>query len=84
MRLPIKRFSPPSCPLLIGVQEVSNLLATRVTNEEEEEVIAELEQLHREALGLPEVPIHSLPQKGMESNAEDRVPEREREAILSS
>jgi len=84
MRLPIKRFCHPSCPLLIGVQEVSNLLATRVTNEEEEQVIAELEQLHREALGLPEVPIHSLPQKDMESNAEDRVPERERQAILSS
>jgi len=85
MRLPIRRFSGPNyCPLLIGVQEVSNLLATRVTNEEEDEVLAELEQLHREALGLPEVPIHSLPQKGTETNLEDSVPAREREPILSS
>jgi hypothetical protein len=42
---------------------VSNLLATRVTNEEEDEVLEEFEQLQREALGLPEVPIHSLPQE---------------------
>ena len=34
-----------------------------MTNEEEEEVLEELEQLHREALGLPDVPIHTLPQK---------------------
>jgi len=50
-------------------KEVSNLLATRVTNEEEDEVLEEFEQLQREALGLPEVPIHSLPQ-------EDRIEER--------
>jgi hypothetical protein len=49
---------------------VSNLLATRVTNEEEDEVLEEFEQLQREALGLPEVPIHSLPQ------GEDRIRER--------
>ena len=39
------------------------MLASKVTNEEEEEVLEELEQLHREALGLPDVPIYTLPQK---------------------
>jgi hypothetical protein len=57
---------------------VSNLLATRVTNEEEEEVLEEFEQLQREALGLPEVPIYSLPQKD-DRVGESRVPERARE-----
>jgi hypothetical protein len=49
---------------------VSNLLATRVTNEEEDEVLEEFEQLQREALGLPEVLILSLLQ------GEDRINER--------
>jgi hypothetical protein len=50
-------------------------LATRVTNEEEEEVLEEFEQLQREALGMPEVPIHSLPQREEERVGEGRVPE---------
>ena len=45
------------------MKEVSELLATRVTNEEDEEVLEELEQMHREALGLPSVPAHQLPNK---------------------
>jgi hypothetical protein len=57
---------------------VSDLLATRVTNEEEEEVLEEFEQLQREALGLPEVPSHSLPQRE-DRVGESRVPERARE-----
>jgi hypothetical protein len=57
---------------------VSNLLATRVTNEEEEEVLEEFEQLQREALGLPEVPIYSLPQRD-DRVGESTVPERARE-----
>jgi hypothetical protein len=59
-------------------KEVSNLLAMRVTNEEEEEVLEELEQLHQEALGLPEAPIHLLPQKEPEVVG-DMVTERDRE-----
>jgi hypothetical protein len=59
-------------------------LATRVTNEEEEEVLEEFEQLQREALGLPEVPIHSLPQmedRIRESREPERATEEERIAI---
>jgi hypothetical protein len=51
-----------------------------VTNEEEEEVLEELEQMHREALGLPEAPIHALPQKEPEDKVDQNtVPEQERE-----
>ena len=57
---------------------MSNLLATRVTNEEEEEVLEEFEQLRREGLGLPEAPIHPLPQRQNRAR-EERVPERSRE-----
>ena len=70
------------------MQEVSRLLASRVTNEEEEEVLEEYEAMHREALGLPQVPIHSLPNKepGVEEHAhlpaqEER--EEERQAVLA-
>jgi hypothetical protein len=64
-------------------------LASRVTNEDEEEVLEEYEQMHREALGLPEVPIQDLPK------VPERVPrideteplpegmEEERQAILA-
>jgi charged multivesicular body protein 6 len=38
-------------------QEVSELLASKVTNEDEEGVLEELERMHLEALGLPTVPI---------------------------
>ena len=66
---------------------MSNLLASKVTNEEEEEVLEELEQLHREALGLPDVPIHTLPQKEPvkvdEPEVADSEREAEREAILA-
>jgi hypothetical protein len=64
---------------------VSNLLASRVTNEEEDEVLEEYEKMHREALGLPDVPIHTLPQKepGVKvpsvKVAGDTKPEQERE-----
>ena len=47
------------------------MLATRITNAEEDEVLEEYERLEREALGLPDVPIHTLPQK--EPTEEDRV-----------
>ena len=50
-------------------------------------MLEELEQLHREALGLPNVPIHALPQKDPGVNVdENTVPEREpdaRQAILA-
>jgi hypothetical protein len=62
------------------------LLASRVTNEEEDEVLEELERMHREALGLPDVPIHTLPQKEPTLKVgEDRVPEaeEERQAVLA-
>ena len=44
--------------------------------------------MQREALGLPEVPIHSLPQKqpGVEENTQVPVPEEpeeERQAVLA-
>jgi hypothetical protein len=63
-------------------------LASKVTNEEEEEVLEELEQLHREALGLPEVPIHRLPQKEPAGTVDEPAavePEREgeRQAMLA-
>ena len=65
------------------------MLASKVTNEEEEEVLEELEQLHREALGLPDVPIHTLPQKEPVSEVDEPVVaaeeerEGERQAILA-
>jgi len=68
---------------------VSNLLASKVTNEEEEEVLEELEQLHREALGLPDVPIHTLPQKESVGKTDEpavaveQEREGERQAILA-
>jgi hypothetical protein len=71
------------------VQEVSNLLASQVTNEEEEEVLEEYEQMRREALKLPDVPIHKLPQKEPEAIEDHNLfvpqPEREeeRQAILA-
>lgn len=63
-------------------------MASKVTNEEEEEVLEELEQLHREALGLPEVPIHTLPQKEPAGKVDEPAamePEREgeRQAMLA-
>jgi charged multivesicular body protein 6 len=65
---------------IFNYQEVSNLLATRVTNEEEEEVLEELEQMHREALGLPNVPIRTLPNKEPVIKEDvHAVPEQERE-----
>lgn len=55
-------------------------MASRVTNEEEEEVLEELEQMHREALGLPSVPIHTLPNKQPAIKDDiQAVPEQERE-----
>ena len=68
---------------------MSELLATRVTNEEEEEVLEEFEQLRREALGLPNVPVHQLPQKepGVKQPAQvaetEEHPEEERQAVLA-
>ena len=65
------------------------MLASKVTNEEEEEVLEELEQLHREALGLPDAPIHTLPQKEPVSKIDEPVVaaeqerEGERQAILA-
>lgn len=59
-----------------------------VTNEEEEEVLEELEQMHREALGLPDVPIHTLPQKEPgdkvdQNTVHEQEQEQERQAILA-
>lgn len=76
---------PYDCAYL---QEVSNLLASKVTNEEEEEVLEEFEQLRREALGLPDVPIHTLPQKEpgdkVDQNAlPEQEREQERQAVLA-
>lgn len=70
------------------LQEVSNLLASKVTSEEEDEVLEEFEQLRREALGLPEVPIHTLPQKDPgvkvdQSTVPEEEPEHGRQAILA-
>ena len=64
-------------------------MASKVTNEEEEEVLEELEQLHREALGLPDVPIHTLPQKEPVGKVDEPAvvaepeTEGERQAILA-
>lgn len=76
------------CYSKLTMQEVSRLLASRVTNEEEEEVLEEYEALHREALGLPEVPIHSLPRKEPGVEEHTQVPlqeerEEERQAVLA-
>jgi charged multivesicular body protein 6 len=67
------------------LQEVSNLLASRVTNEEEEEVLEEFEQLHREALGLPEVPVHRLPteEPQVEDVRVEEQPTEERQAVFA-
>lgn len=71
------------------MQEVSNLLASRVTNEEEEEVLEEYEQMRREALKLPDAPIQQLPQKVPEAVGNQNLvaaqPEREeeRQAVLA-
>ena len=64
------------------------MLASKVTNEEEEEVLEEYEQMQKEALGLPEVPIHSLPERNPEETTQvpvrEREPEREeRQAVLA-
>jgi hypothetical protein len=50
--------------------------------------LEELEQMRREALGLPEAPIHTLPQKEPEVKEDQNVvslPEQqeERQAILA-
>ena len=62
-------------------------MASKVTNEEEEEVLEELEQLHREALGLPDVPIHILPQQEPVGKIDEPAvaveQEGERQAILA-
>ncbi len=68
--------------------DLSNLLASKVTNEEEEEVLEEFEQMRREALGLPDVPIHTFPLKepGVKENqnpVHEQEREQEREAILA-
>jgi hypothetical protein len=55
------------------------LLASKVTNEEEEEVLEEYERMQKEALGLPEVPIHSLPRRDPEETTQVPVREEERE-----
>ena len=55
------------------------MLASKVTNEEEEEVLEEYKQMQKEALGLPEVPIHSLPERNPEETMQVPVQERERE-----
>jgi hypothetical protein len=74
---------------VLTIQEVSNLLASRITNEEEEEVLEEYEQMRREALKLPDVPMHKLPQKEPEviEDKDSTVPqperEEERQAILA-
>ena len=62
------------------------MLASKVTNEEEEEVLEEYERMQKEALGLPEVPIHSLPQRhGVDEGTEVPVQERneESQAVLA-
>jgi len=51
-------------------------------------VLEELEQMHREALGLPSVPVDKLPDKqpAIEENPTTASPEREgeeRQAILA-
>ena len=43
-------------------------------------MLEELEQMRREALGLPDVPIHTLPQKEPGDKVDQNaVPEQERE-----
>lgn len=65
------------------------MLASKVTNEEEEEVLEEYERMQKEALGLPEVPIHSLPERNPEETTQVPVrepepePEEERQAVLA-
>ena len=51
-------------------------------------MLEELEQMHREALGLPEVPIHTLPQKdpGIKEDQNlvaEHERQEERQAILA-
>ena len=65
---------------MLTLQEVSKLLATRITNEEEDEVLEEYEQLHREALGLPNVPIHTIHQKEPTIEDVNKLPQPESEA----
>ncbi|TAQ88046.1 hypothetical protein B7494_g3611 [Chlorociboria aeruginascens] len=63
-----------SCPSLISLQEVSDMLGGRISNQDEDEVEDELEALEAEIRGvqLPEVPTAELPLK-------EKVKARERE-----
>jgi hypothetical protein len=51
-------------------------------------VLEELEQMHREVLGLPDVPIHTLPQneprvKVDQNPVQEQEREEERQAVLA-
>lgn len=69
-------------------REVSDMLASRITNEEEDEVQAELAALEertiKEDLRLPDVPTHALPRPEVEQVIEQAEPaEQERQPVLA-
>jgi charged multivesicular body protein 6 len=71
------------------VQEVSELLGGKITNQDEEEVEDELAALEAELTQsptqLPSVPIHQLPKSQVEEEEEPtRLPQGERTAMLAS
>jgi charged multivesicular body protein 6 len=74
-----------------GIQEVSEMLGGRITNQDEEEVEDELAKLEREVNGptpMPAVPVKPLPEPEAEVEPEpvpapESQPER-REAMLAS
>lgn len=73
-------------PLLTPIQEISEMLGGRISNQDEDEVEDELEALEAEVTGipLPEVPTSELPSKERaKARQRDREQEEPREAILA-
>lgn len=67
--------------LLRFLQEISEMLGGRISNQDEDEVEDELEALEREVAGvpLPEVPTTGLPTKERDSKERAKARQRERE-----
>jgi charged multivesicular body protein 6 len=78
-------------PLLFGnklivflIQEISEMLGGKISNQDEDEVEEELEALQAELTGvLPEVPSTELPPK-VRAEAREKWKEKARQAMLAS
>ncbi|GAA5961392.1 hypothetical protein JCM3765_004400 [Sporobolomyces pararoseus] len=71
-------------------EEVSQLLSSRISQQDEEEVLEELAKLQQAEIGdkLPQVPVNQLPtpekaEPVQVEEEEERVPQRQRQAIAA-